>query len=120
MKGKAPALILCLVAAAAGASDSHVPGAAFDHIFQVWLENGDYDVSPPIIRVGTAGGRRTNQRQEAASDENMKWIASNGILLTNFYACKLTTYYSRNHHILSLTLASNPPLPTQLPTCSEW
>lgn len=21
----------------------------------------------------------------------MKWIASNGILLTNFYACKLTT-----------------------------
>lgn len=98
MKGKAPALILCLVAAAAGASDSHVPGAAFDHIFQVWLENGDYDVSPPIIRVGTAGGRRTNQRQEAASDENMKWIASNGILLPNFYAGKLIIRATNTFH----------------------
>lgn len=37
-----------------------------------------------------AEGRGADQRQEAAGDENMKWIASNGILLTNFYACKLT------------------------------
>ena len=47
---KASALILCLAAATAIASqgpESYVPGAAFDRIFQVWLENGDYDVSLP-------------------------------------------------------------------------
>lgn len=57
MGGQALALILCLAAAVATASqgpDSYVPGAAFDRIFQVWLENGDYNVSPPIL-PGTVG-----------------------------------------------------------------
>ncbi|RHZ66374.1 acid phosphatase PHOa [Aspergillus thermomutatus] len=45
---------------------SNVEGVAFNRFFQVWLENIDYE--------------------DAAADANMKWLASQGILLTNFYA----------------------------------
>ncbi|KAA8644621.1 hypothetical protein EYZ11_008000 [Aspergillus tanneri] len=45
---------------------SSVKGLAFDRFFQVWLENIDFD--------------------DAASDENVQWLASHGITLTNFYA----------------------------------
>ncbi|CDM33761.1 hypothetical protein DTO013E5_1524 [Penicillium roqueforti] len=45
---------------------SDVKGLAFDRFYQVWLENIDYS--------------------DAASDANMQWLASEGILLTNFYA----------------------------------
>jgi acid phosphatase len=40
---------------------SNVEGVAFNRFFQVWLENIDYE--------------------DAAADENMKWLASQGILL---------------------------------------
>lgn len=61
MGGVALALVLCLAATTAIASrgsNSHVPGAAFDRIFQVWLENGNYDVRPPITPEGGKWGRR--------------------------------------------------------------
>jgi acid phosphatase len=45
---------------------SDVKGLAFDRFYQVWLENIDYE--------------------DAAADANMQWLASQGILLTNFYA----------------------------------
>ncbi|KAL2126535.1 hypothetical protein VTI74DRAFT_745 [Chaetomium olivicolor] len=45
---------------------SNVPGKAFDRIIQIWLENTDYNAS--------------------AADPNMQWIASQGILLTNYFA----------------------------------
>lgn len=45
---------------------SNVKGAAFDRIVQIWLENTDYD--------------------KAAADPNMQWLASQGILLTNYFA----------------------------------
>ncbi|KAL2126071.1 hypothetical protein VTI74DRAFT_1757 [Chaetomium olivicolor] len=45
---------------------SHVAGKAFDRIIQIWLENTDFD--------------------GAAADPNMQWIASQGILLTNYFA----------------------------------
>ncbi|EAW08372.1 acid phosphatase PHOa [Aspergillus clavatus NRRL 1] len=45
---------------------SNVQGIAFNRLFQVWLENIDYE--------------------DAAADANMKWLASQGIQLTNFYA----------------------------------
>ncbi|BDD59382.1 hypothetical protein MAP00_004591 [Monascus purpureus] len=44
---------------------SFVPGRAFDRFYQVWLENIDYE--------------------DAAADENQQWLASQGILLTNYY-----------------------------------
>lgn len=40
---------------------SDVKGLAFDRFYQVWLENIDYE--------------------DAASDANMQWLASQGILL---------------------------------------
>lgn len=40
---------------------SDVKGLAFDRFYQVWLENIDYE--------------------DAASDGNMQWLASQGILL---------------------------------------
>ncbi|AEO70364.1 uncharacterized protein THITE_122814 [Thermothielavioides terrestris NRRL 8126] len=45
---------------------SNVAGKAFDRIIQIWLENTDYNAS--------------------AADSNMQWIASQGILLTNYFA----------------------------------
>ncbi|KAL4871588.1 hypothetical protein BDV12DRAFT_164016 [Aspergillus spectabilis] len=45
---------------------SHVEGLAFNRLFQVWFENIDYE--------------------NAAADENLKWLASQGIALTNLYA----------------------------------
>ncbi|KAJ5130953.1 uncharacterized protein N7515_006992 [Penicillium bovifimosum] len=45
---------------------SNVKGLAFDRFYQVWLENIDYE--------------------DSAADTNMQWLASQGILLTNFYA----------------------------------
>lgn len=45
---------------------SDVKGLAFDRFYQVWLENINYE--------------------DSASDENKKWLASQGITLTNFYA----------------------------------
>ncbi|KAJ6187564.1 hypothetical protein N7519_002472 [Penicillium mononematosum] len=45
---------------------SDVKGLAFDRFYQIWLENIDYD--------------------DSAADTNMQWLASQGILLTNFYA----------------------------------
>ncbi|KAF3394060.1 Acid phosphatase [Penicillium rolfsii] len=45
---------------------SDVKGLAFNRFYQVWLENIDYE--------------------DAAADPNMQWLASQGILLTNFYA----------------------------------
>ncbi|CAI7619519.1 unnamed protein product [Penicillium viridicatum] len=45
---------------------SDVKGLAFDRFYQVWLENINYD--------------------DSAADANMQWLASEGILLTNFYA----------------------------------
>ncbi|KAJ5185184.1 Phosphoesterase [Penicillium cf. griseofulvum] len=44
---------------------SNVKGLAFDRFYQIWLENIDYD--------------------DSAADTNMQWLASQGILLTNFY-----------------------------------
>ncbi|CAI7598795.1 unnamed protein product [Penicillium glandicola] len=45
---------------------SNVKGLAFDRFYQVWLENIDFE--------------------DSAADTNMQWLASEGILLTNFYA----------------------------------
>ncbi|CAG8043164.1 unnamed protein product [Penicillium olsonii] len=45
---------------------SGVKGLAFDRFYQVWLENIDFE--------------------DSAADTNMQWLASQGILLTNFYA----------------------------------
>ncbi|KAK0629024.1 phosphoesterase family-domain-containing protein [Bombardia bombarda] len=45
---------------------SDVKGAAFDRIVQIWLENQDYE--------------------SCFNDTNMEWIASHGILLTNYFA----------------------------------
>ncbi|KAE8354055.1 acid phosphatase PHOa [Aspergillus coremiiformis] len=45
---------------------SSVTGLAFDKFYQVWLENIDYE--------------------DAAADANMKWLATQGITLTNFFA----------------------------------
>lgn len=44
---------------------SNVEGVAFKRFFQVWMENVDYDTS--------------------ADDPNQQWLASQGILLTNYY-----------------------------------
>lgn len=55
---------------------TNVKGAAFDRIVQIWLENTDYD--------------------KAAADPNMQWLASQGILLTNFWA---TTHPSEPNYI---------------------
>ncbi|KAI5459651.1 phosphoesterase family-domain-containing protein [Mariannaea sp. PMI_226] len=43
-----------------------IPGKAFNRIFQIWLENTDFET--------------------AAADENMQWLAEQGILLSNYYA----------------------------------
>ncbi|KAE8152148.1 acid phosphatase PHOa [Aspergillus avenaceus] len=45
---------------------SNVTGLAFNKFYQVWLENIDFE--------------------DASADENLKWLASQGITLTNFYA----------------------------------
>ncbi|KAL2001672.1 hypothetical protein VTN02DRAFT_1425 [Thermoascus thermophilus] len=45
---------------------SNVKGLAFDRFIQVWLENIDYSA--------------------AAGDNNQKWLASQGIALTNYWA----------------------------------
>jgi len=45
---------------------SDVKGVVFNRIIQIWLENTDYD--------------------DAENNEDMKWLASQGILLTNFFA----------------------------------
>ncbi|KKK27220.1 acid phosphatase PHOa [Aspergillus rambellii] len=45
---------------------SNVKGLAFDRFYQIWLENIDYE--------------------DAAADPNMKWLASQGLTLTNYYA----------------------------------
>lgn len=45
---------------------SNVPGAGFDRIIQIWLENTDFNAS--------------------AADPNMQWLATQGILLTNYFA----------------------------------
>ncbi|CEJ54249.1 Putative Acid phosphatase PHOa [Penicillium brasilianum] len=45
---------------------SDVKGLAFNRFYQVWLENIDYE--------------------DAAADANMQWLATQGILLTNYYA----------------------------------
>ncbi|KAL2015029.1 hypothetical protein VTK56DRAFT_6443 [Thermocarpiscus australiensis] len=45
---------------------SNVHGKAFDRIVQIWLENTNFDA--------------------AAADPNLSWLASQGILLTNYYA----------------------------------
>ncbi|CAG8038608.1 unnamed protein product [Penicillium salamii] len=45
---------------------SDVKGLSFDRFYQVWLENIDFE--------------------DSAADTNMQWLASQGILLTNFYA----------------------------------
>ncbi|RAL17606.1 acid phosphatase [Aspergillus homomorphus CBS 101889] len=44
---------------------SNVQGLAFDRFYQLWMENTNYG--------------------DAAADENMQWLASQGILLTNYY-----------------------------------
>ncbi|KAL4929490.1 acid phosphatase PHOa [Aspergillus undulatus] len=45
---------------------SDVEGLAFDRFYQIWFENIDYE--------------------NAAADENLQWLASQGIALTNLYA----------------------------------
>ncbi|KAL2826830.1 phosphoesterase family-domain-containing protein [Aspergillus cavernicola] len=45
---------------------SNVEGLAFNRLFQVWFENIDFE--------------------NAAADDNLKWLASQGIALTNLYA----------------------------------
>ncbi|RAH73470.1 acid phosphatase PHOa [Aspergillus aculeatinus CBS 121060] len=45
---------------------SNVEGLVFNRFYQIWLENIDYE--------------------DAAADENVQWLASQGITLTNFYA----------------------------------
>ncbi|KAL2824066.1 phosphoesterase family-domain-containing protein [Aspergillus pseudoustus] len=44
---------------------SNVPGLAFERFYQLWMENTNYE--------------------DAAADENMQWLASQGITLTNYY-----------------------------------
>ncbi|KAJ5219135.1 Acid phosphatase [Penicillium cinerascens] len=64
-----PALTQIAAAAATTKPESpisDVKGLAFDRFYQVWLENIDYEV--------------------AAADSNLQWLASQGILLTNYYA----------------------------------
>ncbi|KAL2871095.1 acid phosphatase PHOa [Aspergillus lucknowensis] len=45
---------------------SNVEGLAFNRFFQVWFENIDFE--------------------DAAADDNLQWLASQGIALTNLYA----------------------------------
>ncbi|PTU20463.1 hypothetical protein P175DRAFT_0478292 [Aspergillus ochraceoroseus IBT 24754] len=45
---------------------SDVKGVAFDRFYQIWLENVDYS--------------------SAAGDSNQQWLASKGIVLSNYYA----------------------------------
>ncbi|KAK5653355.1 hypothetical protein OQA88_9047 [Cercophora sp. LCS_1] len=45
---------------------SNVQGVAFDRIVHIWLENIDYD--------------------DAANNQDMQWIANQGLLLTNYWA----------------------------------
>ncbi|KAK3381494.1 phosphoesterase family-domain-containing protein [Podospora didyma] len=52
--------------AEASSPTSDVKGLAFDRIVQIWLENNNFEV--------------------AAKDLNMQWIASNGLLLSNYFA----------------------------------
>ncbi|KAL3486349.1 acid phosphatase [Aspergillus germanicus] len=44
---------------------SNVQGLAFDRFYQLWMENTNYG--------------------DAAADKNMQWLASQGILLTNYF-----------------------------------
>jgi acid phosphatase len=55
---------------------SNVKGAAFDRIIQIWLENTDYS--------------------KAAADPNLQFLASQGILLTNYFA---TTHPSEPNYV---------------------
>ncbi|KAJ5636593.1 Acid phosphatase [Penicillium longicatenatum] len=47
-------------------TNSNVQGLVFNRFFQVWLENIDYE--------------------DSAADKSQEWLASQGILLTNFFA----------------------------------
>ncbi|KAE8415262.1 phosphoesterase-domain-containing protein [Aspergillus pseudocaelatus] len=44
---------------------SNVKGLAFDRFYQLWMENTNFE--------------------DAGADENMQWLASQGILLTNYF-----------------------------------
>lgn len=66
---------------------SNVAGKAFDRIIQIWLENTDYNVS--LTRVPSTPTTMLpvlNKTQVAAADPSMQWIASQGILLSNYFA----------------------------------
>ncbi|KAE9380393.1 phosphoesterase-domain-containing protein [Stipitochalara longipes BDJ] len=58
---------------------SNVKGKAFDRIIHIWLENTDFD--------------------KAAADPNLQWLASQGILLTNYWA---VTHPSEPNYIASV------------------
>ncbi|KAH8840867.1 hypothetical protein MCOR07_000660 [Pyricularia oryzae] len=59
---------------------SDVKGVAFDRIVQIWLENTNF--------------------QAAAGDENFKWVASQGILLENYFA---VTHPSQPNYAASIS-----------------
>ncbi|KAH7139757.1 phosphoesterase family-domain-containing protein [Dactylonectria estremocensis] len=46
--------------------EPYVPGIAFSRILQIWLENTNFEA--------------------AAEDNNMRWLAEQGVLLVNYYA----------------------------------
>jgi acid phosphatase len=63
---------------------TNVKGAAFDRIVQIWLEN---TVSQICLEFKTSSANGDVQDYDkAAADPNMQWLASQGILLTNFWA----------------------------------
>ncbi|KAI6375411.1 hypothetical protein MCOR25_002977 [Pyricularia grisea] len=63
----------------ASSPTSDVKGVAFDRIIQIWLENTNF--------------------QAASGDDNFKWIASQGILLENYFA---TTHPSQPNYVASV------------------
>ncbi|PMD35390.1 putative acid phosphatase [Hyaloscypha variabilis F] len=58
---------------------SNVKGKAFDRIIHIWLENTDFS--------------------KAAADPNLQWLATQGILLTNYFA---VTHPSEPNYIASV------------------
>ncbi|KAJ5586951.1 Acid phosphatase [Penicillium hispanicum] len=64
---------------------SNVKGLAFDRFYQVWLENIVRDDPKQLLQSFSV---LTHEQDyvDSAADPNKQWLASQGILLTNFYA----------------------------------
>lgn len=66
-----------------------VSGAGFSRMFQIWLENTNFEVCASSNRmIGCNGDIRQalTSMQAAASNKDMRWLAGQGVLLENYYA----------------------------------